>query len=206
MTTPSKIIPSNFLFRFRFLCRRWDAPSPRAVDPETLDASFRIPLWSFIPKSEARLERQTQQPVETVGRDEQLAETFDFRIGWSPDGLILTVVVAGKDGQPFWQRSALNSADSLRICLDTRDMNDMHRGTRFCYKFVFFPLIGESARSARRQLHGARLSPLGDLDGERSSHWKTVQSSKFADEGRSNAFTTSSGRRKNGKTSGIFIR
>ncbi len=166
MTTPSKIIPSNFLFRFRFLCRRWDAPSPRAVDPETLDASFRIPLWAFIPKSEARLERQTQQPVETVGRDEQLAETFDFRIGWSPDGLILTVVVAGKDGQPFWQRSALNSADSLRICLDTRDMNDMHRGTRFCYKFVFFPLIGESARSARplalwTPINRAREVPAG---------------------------------------------
>ena len=74
MTTPSKIIPSNFLFRFRFLCRRWDAPSPRAVDPETLDASFRIPLWSFIPKSEARLERQTQQPVIAAGKGAQVGQ------------------------------------------------------------------------------------------------------------------------------------
>ena len=149
MATPPKTIPPNFLFRFRFSCRRCDAPTARSIAPETLDASFRVPLWSLVPKGEVRLERQAQAPPEAIGVNPEIADFFDFRIGWAPEGLVATVVVSKKDEQPVWPRSALDQADSLRLCLDMRDMKDARRATRFCYKFVFFPLVGESPRSAR---------------------------------------------------------
>ena len=165
-------LPSNFPFRFRFSCRRWNSASgtPRSVDPETLDASFRVPIWSLAPWSDESLERRIVEPVESIGVDGENAGIFDFRLGWSLDGLILTVVVSGKDEQPIWQRSALERANSLRLCLDTRDMKDARRGTRFCYKFAFYPLVGESARSARPlaqwlPINRAREIPTGvDVD------------------------------------------
>ena len=182
MATISKTLPSNFLFRFRFPCRRWDSPLPRSVDPETLDASFRVPIWSLISKSDDTLERRMQEPVETISVNEENAGLFDFRIGWSPDGLILTIVASGKEEQSCWRRSALERADSLRICLDTRDMKDARRGTRFCYKFAFFPLIGESLRSARPlaqwlPINRAREVPTGvDVD-------SFVMASRLKDDG-----------------------
>ena len=149
MATPPKTIPSNFPFRFRFLCRRCDAPTAQSIAPETLDKSFRAPLWSMVPKGEVRLERQAQAPPEAIGVNPDIVDWFDFRIGWAPEGLVATVVVSQKDEQPVWPRSALDQADSLRLCLDLRDMKDARRATRFCYKFTFFPLVGESIRSAR---------------------------------------------------------
>lgn len=141
-------IPTDFLFRFRFSCRRWEKASPGATIPETLDASFRIPLWSQIARSNF-WDARTNESSETVGDAVKSESLFDFRLGWSQRGLVFTTVVSGKRNQPYWTHSSLNEADSVRFCVDTRDLRDSHRGNRFCHKFAFYPFIGESEEVAR---------------------------------------------------------
>ena len=136
-------IPTAFLFRFRFPCKRWEKEAPRAITSETLDSSFRVPLWSQIATRNV-WDARTNEPGKIVGVNSGNESLFDFRLGWSDQGIVFTVVVSGKKEQPYWTHSRLNEADAVRLCLDTRDIHDSHRGNRFCHKFAFYPFIGES--------------------------------------------------------------
>ncbi|MGI6402176.1 MAG: hypothetical protein ACOX0A_08725 [Thermoguttaceae bacterium] len=141
-------IPTDFLFRYRLSCRHWKDAALKNVVPETLGATFRIPIWSRTTALNA-WDSSVPEPRSTTGLNPGAESIFDFRFGWADAGLIFTVVVGGKEEQSFARHSELASADSLRLCLDTRDVSDRRRGDRFCYKFAFFPFVGESDNVAK---------------------------------------------------------
>ncbi len=141
-------IPTEFLFRFRFTCRRFEDAPTRKLAAEALSDEFRIPVWSLFPTRGA-LDVRAGDQQRVVGVSNANKNLFDFRCGWSEKGLLFTVVVAGKGEQGFWTHSTLHSADVLRVCVDTRDLRDAHRGTRFCHKFAFYPFVGESLDVSR---------------------------------------------------------
>jgi len=154
-------IPQSFLFRFRFPCRPLSPSQIEAFPtPETLDVSYRVPLWT----QATRPDGFATQTIEQTLRNAQNKERFDFRIGWAQEGLLFTVVVANKQEQRYWTHSSLKNADCVRLCLDARDLKDSRRGSRFCHKFLLYPLVGEGANVAKplaqwTTLNRAKASP-----------------------------------------------
>ena len=107
----------SFLYRFRFPCE-YAAP-----DDAPLDETYRLP-------NVGRLEVS----------DMQNRLPYDFRIGWNETGLLFSLIVAGKK-QSLWCRNTQpDESDGIQICLDTRDIKDIHRASRFCHRLLFFPI------------------------------------------------------------------
>jgi len=106
----------SFLYRFRFPCEYIAANA-------TLDETYRIP-------SVGRLEDS----------DLQSKLPYDFRIGWNETGLHFALIVSEKK-QSLWCRSTQpDESDGIQICLDTRDIKDIHRASRFCHRLLFMPI------------------------------------------------------------------
>ena len=136
-------IDHAFLMRARMFCRR----APERLDassltPEALDSQFRVPRWTHYvrPANAIVPGGRNERPIlEPRGICDANRDFFDFRVAWSPGGLALTVVVAKKAEQKPFVGNELDSPEQIRVCLDTRDIKEVKRGSRFCYKFVFFP-------------------------------------------------------------------
>ncbi len=110
------LLPKRFLFRFSAPClygeKLWTAKGV------SLDAKYR--LVSF-------------------GELENLPTWADVRAAWNETGLVLSVLVQGKK-QSLWCRTARSEeSDGLQLWIDTRDVHNVHRATRFCHRFLFLP-------------------------------------------------------------------
>ncbi len=58
---------------------------------------------------------------------------------WSELGLYFVAVVTGKKSPPRFVQARGGFSDGLRIWIDTRCSPGIHRATRFCHCFHFFP-------------------------------------------------------------------
>lgn len=140
-------LPQNFLFRFAFPCRRLDAATEAAafggasLNAETLSAEYRLPFWT-LNEIVSGLGRG-REPGPTTPRSPENADWFDFRIAWSPRGLVVTTVVAGRRRVARRTPTESDAPDVLRLCLDVRDVKETRRAGKFCYKFLFCPFVGK---------------------------------------------------------------
>ena len=106
----------SFLYRFRFPCRRIDANS-------ALDETYRLPNVNQIEDS-----------------DLSHKLPYDFRIAWNNDGLLFSLTVSKKTQSLWCRESRQDESDGLQICIDTRDIKDIHRASRFCHRLLFMPV------------------------------------------------------------------
>ncbi len=113
------LLPQRFLFRFAAPCRYraklWTGKGA------ALDASFRLPGLA-----------------ELEGR----AQFADVRAAWNRDGLAFVVVVEPKRLKPWCRREQPDDSDGLHLWIDTRDVHNVHRATRFCHRLYFMPAGG----------------------------------------------------------------
>lgn len=110
------LLPPRFLFRFAVPCLHHE------------------PLWT---PAGAELGEEHRLPslAELDGRT-----TFaEVRAGWSAAGLAFVARVAGKRQPPWCRESRPDDSDGLRVFIDTRDMHNIHRASRFCHQFLFLP-------------------------------------------------------------------
>jgi hypothetical protein len=64
----------------------------------------------------------------------------NFRLAWNEKGLVLNVLVRGKQ-QPIWCRdSRIEDSDGVQVWIDTRNTQNIHRAGRFCHRFAFLPI------------------------------------------------------------------
>ena len=104
-----------FLYRFRFPCNY--------AEPGTvLGESYQLPNVNQLDKS---------------GLQNKLP--YDFRIGWNETGLLFLLIVSGKSQSLWCRATAPDESDGIQICLDTRDIKDIHRASRFCHRLLFMP-------------------------------------------------------------------
>jgi hypothetical protein len=112
----------RFLFRFRFSCKYFPKTwTEKGID---LDETYRLPNL-------AELETNVSQKT--------VSQPFELRIGWNNNGFAFSLFVFGKT-QHLWCRPLHpEDSDGIQICLDTRDIKDIHRATRFCHRLLFLP-------------------------------------------------------------------
>lgn len=139
------IIP-RFLFRFAASCRYGD---PLWTDKGApLGEAYRLPNL-------AELDERGAAP--------------DFRAAWSEKGLAFRVEVRGKK-HPAWCRASQPAeSDGLQLWIDTRNVQNVHRATRFCHRLFFLP-AGDGRGFARPvagvlPIHRAR-SPHAPIDAD----------------------------------------
>jgi len=113
---PDPLLPQRFLFRLAVPCRYrerlWTA------EGAGLDEGYR--LVSF-----AELEQQ--------------ATMADVRAAWSEAGLAFTVRVEGKRQAAWCRATRPEDSDAFQVWIDTRDVHNVHRASRFCHRFIFLP-------------------------------------------------------------------
>jgi len=113
------LLPKRFLFRFSLPCLYRD-PLWTAKGAG-LDAKYR--LVSF-----AELDHG---PV-----------FADVRAAWSEAGVALAILVEGKQQAPWCRESRPEDSDGVQFWVDTRDVHNVHRASRFCHRFLFLPSGG----------------------------------------------------------------
>ena len=144
-----QLLPPRFLFRFSVPCRRCEKIWVRGKGVQ-LTPKFRLP----------HLAELDDAPV-----------LADVRVGWNDGGLAFCVRVEGKRQTPWCRSTQLEESDGLHVWIDTRDMHNIHRATRFCHRFAFLP-AGDGPRRdepvagqlvINRARENARAAPEGLL-------------------------------------------
>ncbi len=111
-----QLVPQRLLFRFAVPCYRceqlWTAQGTGLSDQHRL-----VGL------------------AELEGRP-LFAEVY---AGWSEQGLAFKVQVTGKRRSLWCRTGQPEESDGLHLWIDTRDVHNSHRASRFCHRFVFLP-------------------------------------------------------------------
>ena len=67
----------------------------------------------------------------------------DVYLGWSDEGIYIGLDVKGAPGLEVEPKRPLKG-DGFQVWLDTRDVREAHRASRFCHHFYFLPTGGRS--------------------------------------------------------------
>ena len=121
------LVPPEFLFRYTLSVRRVDRLPRRGKRLLNLPASCDLPSL----------------------RD--LSDTREFgrlRLAWNDAGLAVSVTVSGKSEPPACDPDRLGQTDGLRIWIDTRNTQSVHRATRYCHQFELLASGGGADGSA----------------------------------------------------------
>ncbi|MDR1477971.1 MAG: hypothetical protein LBJ00_03425 [Planctomycetaceae bacterium] len=146
----------RFLFKFRIPCSYVDFGGE-------LDESYKLPDLSLLELSvdslyssclkipetghintTSRSGYSTAKPIVNTDFGVRSGVLPDFRVGWNERGIAIVVKVNGKKQSLWCKSTSPNESDGVQICLDTRDVKDVHRATRFCHRLVFLPTINDN--------------------------------------------------------------
>ncbi len=117
----SSLLPHRFLFRYS-LPVRYDRRLPKAgkkllgLTPESVLADF-----SALDK---------------------IAPFGELRLAWNEQGVGIAVEVKGKNRPPECPQQTPEAGDGLRVFIDTRNTQNIHRASRYCQQFCLLPTGG----------------------------------------------------------------
>ena len=114
------MLPKRFLFNFCSPCRY--AEKLWSAQGTSLDESYRLPDFAAL----------EGEPSPNDG-------TVDFRIGWNEKGLAFSVRIEGKKRRPWCKVTRPEDSDGIQLCIDTRDVRNIHRATRYCHRLFILP-------------------------------------------------------------------
>ena len=116
------LIPNQFLFRFAYSC---------PYDP-------RLPL-----DGQHILDLSPQTRLPFMGEMDGFPEFADIRCAWNEHGLGFQWQTMGKQESIYGDPNRPTACDSFSIWLDTRDTRSIHRGSRYCQRFLIMIDPGE---------------------------------------------------------------
>ena len=133
----SELIPPAFLFRMSLPVRKAAKLPRNGTSPVQLGNEYALP---------------------EVGELAQGQRFGELRLGWNEKGLGVRVEVTGKKSPPRCDYAQLLNSDGVRLWVDTRSTQNIHRASRFCHNFCVLPTGGlkDRARPVARQLPIAR--------------------------------------------------
>lgn len=110
------LLPARFLFRYSVPCR------------------YRKSLWN-----DAGLNLPEECRLPRLADLDHAVSYGEMRTAWNEEGIAFSLRVDGKKQLPWCRDSRPDESDGLRVWLDTRDMHNIHRASRFCHQFMFMP-------------------------------------------------------------------
>ena len=118
MTTMANFfIPQRAFFTYSFAC-------PFRPDPPRIDGNLRDWDESYL--------------VPDLMGVEGLESHADLYMAWNDEGLYFGLQVKRKTHYKIDPKN-YDRGDCLELFLDTRDLKDVHRATRYCHHFYFLP-------------------------------------------------------------------
>ena len=127
----SKLIDSTLLFEFAINIAKLDA-KPLKTTAKKAASKLSSPIASHWQLGEALA-------VEHLAALNGNKTHSDVRVAWSESGLYFQAIVKGKKVLPRFIQPRGGFSDGLRVWIDTRCSPGIHRATRFCHCFHFFP-------------------------------------------------------------------
>jgi len=119
----SGLLPHHFLFRYA-LPVRYDRKLPGSGKKLLgLNQQFALADFSVLDK---------------------VTPFAEMRLAWNEKGLGIAVEVGGKKRPPECPHQTPESGDGLRVFLDTRNTQNIHRASRYCQQFFLFATGGGS--------------------------------------------------------------
>jgi hypothetical protein len=112
------VVPHRFLFRLSFPVRE--------VEP----ADARQPF----------VDLEKIAPLPDLGGLDAAAPFATLRVGWNEAGLGFRLEVGGKKMPVFVDPGEPSESDGVQLWIDTRNTQSIHRATRFCHHFAFWPI------------------------------------------------------------------
>ena len=110
---------------------------PRAMP--ALPPSFLVRLTTDVPQlPDGSLDWSTWERLAGVSAGAGLdAESWPLAVtaGWTVDGLWIGLEISGKTQPPSAKAKTPEEADSVILCIDTRDTKNIRRAGRFCHRF-----------------------------------------------------------------------
>lgn len=123
----NQIVPPRFLFRWSFTAPRipnLPRPSGRLLD---LPDECLLPCLSDL---------------------DNRPEFAKVKLAWNNDGFGISVEVSGRSQRPKLAQGENAQPDGVWIWIDTRNMQTVHRATKFCHHFIVMPLGGGPRQNA----------------------------------------------------------
>ncbi|MGD9857013.1 MAG: hypothetical protein AB7U20_18850 [Planctomycetaceae bacterium] len=117
----SSLLPPEFLFRYTVSAKHRPGLPRRGKKLLNLPEEYRLPSLAGL-----------------AGR----TDFGEIRIAWNERGVGIGVRVTGKSHPPVSDPESLGETDGLRIWIDTRCTQSVHRAGRFCHQFEFLPVGG----------------------------------------------------------------
>lgn len=122
------MLPKRFLFRFTLPCRMTET------------------LWTN--KGAGLGQEFRLVPLEKLETEKLNKSSVDFRLGWNSNGICFSLELEGKKISPWCRSGQPEESDGLHLCIDTRDVRNVHRASRFCHRLVFLPCGGGERKTA----------------------------------------------------------
>lgn len=120
---PPLPLPKQFLFPVAFPCYH------------------RQPLWPIEQRNEQTTLPQSFRFTNLLGMETPTDRTncVEWRAAWSAEGVAFTLLTRGRRRFPWCRANRIDESDRVEIFLDTRNVHDVHRATRYCHRFLFMP-------------------------------------------------------------------
>lgn len=122
-------IPSRFLFRMELPCYYTENPDAMTELPE----KYEFPDFATLEEYEGN-----SGPSARKGSE----KTFRVRGAWNERGLVFQFFITGKVKSLWCTTNRPEESDRIELWLDTRNVRNVHRATRFCHRFFCLPAGG----------------------------------------------------------------
>ncbi len=131
-------IPNRFLFRLEMPCYYQE----KLDGLKELPPSYAFPDIESLENSEKSQENSVSSRNSNSSSDRKL---FQIRGAWNEKGIAFQFFVSGKAKTLWCNPHRPDESDRIELWLDTRNVHDVHRATRYCHRLVCLPEgIGEN--------------------------------------------------------------
>ena len=114
----SSVVPHRFLFRYR----------------------IPVPYRPEIPHRDRPLLNLPQEcTLPDFGELDGQPPFGELRAAWNENGVGISVTVRGKRHPVVVRKNRPDESDGLRLWIDTRNTQSIHRASRFCHRFCVMP-------------------------------------------------------------------
>jgi len=115
-------IPGRFLFHIEIPCKYKE----NLANVDELSSDYEFPDFEL-------LELQEGDSIFSANKG------FRVRGAWNEKGIAFQFLISGKNREIWCNPNRPDESDRVELWLDTRNVHDVHRATRYCHRLICMP-------------------------------------------------------------------